>query len=284
VKAVQLLVRKVEREPDAASSLAQLFNPYGNVLHRLPERFAGEQELLETTYLLASTRDPHMDHDGSAFGLITQMNPSFPLRYLKYRIDPETTDRWNRFDNRGDQSRFGQIWKREDYEEVMRTLIDYAYMVEAEHFFFDEALRVLLGLPEDNGGREEPAVDEDYATRQDAFLQRLVTEHADDESFISWVFGGISGLPPDRRRELIRAYVATNPLVEAFEQIALEPRSLTNWGSWVPVYQRQLEYLESLLPLFNRVELLSHRAYIERRMESLRKQIREEKRSDFFDD
>jgi hypothetical protein len=57
-----------------------------------------------------------------------------------------------------------------------------------------------------------------------------------------------------------------------------------SWGSLVPVYQRQLDFLESLLPLFDRVELLPHRAYTEQRIAAIHEQIRAEKRSDFFDD
>lgn len=287
LKAVRIISEKTDRDPAVAHSLASLFNRFGQMLSRLQERFASQQELLERAYLLAATQDVHMDHDGSAFALISEMDPTFPLRYLQERMKPiHSSSGWNGFDNSGNQKRFAQLWKRKDYEAVIRPLIDHAYAIEKEHYLFHNALPVLLSLPENTGEteRREPHEDENFAARQDELLQRLVRERVEDEEFIIWVFEGGATLPAERKRELIKAYLVTNPSVDAFKRIAFEPRSWSSWGSLVPVYQRQLEFLESLLPFFDRVALLQHRAYVEERIDAYRKQIRNEKRSDFFDD
>lgn len=283
VKVVKTLTEKATHAPAIAESLASLFNRYGQMSARLPEIFANQQDLLERAYLLAAAHDAHMDHDGKSFALVTDMNPSFPLRYLQHRMKPVDDDVWKRFDNSGDRHRFAQLWGRDDYDGLMRPLFDHAYQVEKEHYFMHDALHVLLSLPEEVDEDPQPWQDGDRASRQDYFLQRLIRERAEDPSFIAYLFAAIARMQADRRREMIKAYLATSPSVEDFRRIALEPRSLTAWGSWVPYYQRQLDFVESLLPLFDRPELLKHRAYIEERIEHLRKQIRNEKRSDFFD-
>jgi hypothetical protein len=55
-------------------------------------------------------------------------------------------------------------------------------------------------------------------------------------------------------------------------------------GSAVPRLQQQVEFLESLLPIFNTAELLRHRQYIDRLIQDSRERIESEKLCDFMRD
>ena len=50
------------------------------------------------------------------------------------------------------------------------------------------------------------------------------------------------------------------------------------------MYQGRVDYLESLLPLLNAVDLLQHKQHIEQQIQSLRQRIKEEKKRDFVED
>ena len=55
-------------------------------------------------------------------------------------------------------------------------------------------------------------------------------------------------------------------------------------GSAVPMYQARVEFWEALLHLCNTVELLDHKLFIERHIQSYRKRVEEEKKSDFIEE
>ncbi|HVR11322.1 MAG TPA: hypothetical protein VMW75_24980 [Thermoanaerobaculia bacterium] len=48
--------------------------------------------------------------------------------------------------------------------------------------------------------------------------------------------------------------------------------------------QREMEFLETLLPLVNTVALLEHRAYLEQRIAEMREWADKEKKRDFLKD
>jgi hypothetical protein len=69
-----------------------------------------------------------------------------------------------------------------------------------------------------------------------------------------------------------------------FNTSGLEPSSWSSSGSWVPVYQRRVEYLDSLLTLFNSIDFLQHKQYIEQHIQWLREEIEREKKNNFMSD
>jgi hypothetical protein len=287
VQAVRIITDSAENDTDAAHPLTSMFNRHGSLLAELSTLFAGEAPLLKRAYLAASDQDPHMDYDGSAFALMSELNPEFPGRYLEQILDTsDPNGRWARHHSTNDSERFAQLWKRNDYETLMRGLIERAFEREREDLLVESALRVLLSLPEPYEDRDPDgtAAGEDLAARQDTLLSALILERAKDRPFLQWLFDGLTTLPEDRKRALIAAYLATDPDPEEFQRIPLESSFWMARGSLVPVYQRRLDFLESLLPLFNRAELLRHRAHVIDNIDAYRKRIRNEKRVDFFDE
>jgi hypothetical protein len=75
-----------------------------------------------------------------------------------------------------------------------------------------------------------------------------------------------------------------NKNFEDFKRLPLKSGSLSWSGSAVPVYQKLVEYFESLLPFLNTVELLQHRQYIEQYIQDYREVVEREKRKDFMEE
>ena len=52
----------------------------------------------------------------------------------------------------------------------------------------------------------------------------------------------------------------------------------------MPMHQKRMEFFESLLPIFNKVDFLQHKKSIERQIEYIQKEIEREKKRDFIKD
>ena len=82
----------------------------------------------------------------------------------------------------------------------------------------------------------------------------------------------------------LSTFIRHNRDFEAFAVLPLEPDSWSWSGSVVPVFQAEVDFLESLLPMLNSVELLRHKQRVEHIIQSLRDDIEREKRRDFMGD
>jgi hypothetical protein len=101
---------------------------------------------------------------------------------------------------------------------------------------------------------------------------------------MEFVFEVIAQFSPERRRRFIASFLELNKSFEDFQGLALQPR-LYGWtGSAVPVLQQRVDYLESLLPILNTVDLLQHKQYVEREIQAIHSNIEREKKEDFIKD
>lgn len=79
-------------------------------------------------------------------------------------------------------------------------------------------------------------------------------------------------------------FVENNSNFKDFQKIPLES-FINSWsGSAVPMYQARIDYYQSLIPCLNKVELLQHRQYIEKRIQGYRETVESEKKKDFMEE
>jgi hypothetical protein len=269
-RATAILLEKVKKNADFASTLSGLFNPHTEVNKAITQLFANHLGLLKQAYFAMLTERDNEDHEGRTLARIMQLDPSFILEYIDYVY--ERKGRPSRYD---DNRQYSFLWMRDDYEELMWQ--------GAQRIFEQEQKRIIL--PNTylqtfffNHTEDEPEVSE----RQDGLLETFIEQQHNDADFMALIFDVIVQFPPERRRRFVSSFLDKNKAFEDFERLPLEPNSWGWSGSAVPMYQGRVEYFESLFALLNTVEFLDHKQYVERHIQYLRSQIEKEKRKDFL--
>ncbi len=165
---------------------------------------------------------------------------------------------------------------RDDYEKLMVQVAERIYEQEQERGILSGTyLETFFKNDEDK---------HEVSERQDHCLGVLIERRYSDPDFIQYLFEVIGQLTPERRRFLLGLFVKRNKSFEDFQRLPLQP-SWYDWsGSAVPVLQGRAEYLKSLLPLLNTVDLLQHKQYVEREIRAIRSSIEREKKKDFIRD
>lgn len=162
---------------------------------------------------------------------------------------------------------------RDDYIELIGQVVERIYEQEQiilSGTYLETFFRV--------NGEDKPEVTE----KQDHTLKLLIERRHNDSSFMEFVFEVIAQFSPERRRRFIASFLELNKSFEDFQGLSLQPNSYSWSGSAVPVLQGRAEYLESLLPILNVVDLLQHKQYVEHEIELIRVQIEREKKKDFI--
>lgn len=282
VRVVEIVLARTEaeKEPGFASRLGSLFNPYIQSSEALLSSFGPENiSILKKAYLAARKSNDTSDYDGRVLSLILDLDKGFLREYIILLVEnaKEQDRRWL---NRSDDSRdFGFLWKREDYEPVMRDTIQVLFEAQQRgEVQVDSFLETLFGTARVD--KLEAAI----VDRQANLLGKLIEELSDESDFMHFIFEVVGSLPNDRKRHLLAIFLGRNKRVEDFKRLSLERRRGVVSGSSVPYAQKRVEFIESLLPLVEGLDFLDHNFHLEKQIEALQQFIEVEKRSDFMRD
>jgi hypothetical protein len=270
-RTTQIITDKCETDADFAFALSGLFNPLTEVNKAIIELFADHLHLLKRAYFAALDKRDNEDYDRRTLARILDLESGFIVEYIDHMYERKE---WSSRNNDIHDSSF--LWMRDDYEKLMVQVAEQIYEQEQERTILSGTyLETFFRNDED-----KPEVRE----RQDHCLVVLIESRHNDPDFVQFLFDVIAQLTPERRRSLLGVLLKRNKCFEDFQRVLLQPNSYSWSGSAVPVLQGRAEYLESLLPMLNTVDLLQHKQYVERQIQVIRSDIEREKKKDFIGD
>lgn len=270
VRVTRILVEKTGTESNFGNALADLFSEHSELGSRLEEIFADDVGLLKEAYFRACEAEHHTDYDGHAFDMLLNLDPNFGREWVAKMFAGKD---W--ISRRDDSRNYMFLWRREDHRIVVERLIE-AVRVEGRGKFYSDSYLQNFFIPHE-GAKDTPAILE----RQDAFLDEMIERRHGDSDFMQTLFAVIRNMSEDRRRRHIVTFVRYNRDFDAFAKLPLESDSWGYSGSAVPMYQRRVDFFESLLPMLNTVALLRHKQRVEQKIQYLRDDIEREKKKDF---
>jgi len=224
------------------------------------------------------------DYNGAMFDYILDADQSFATEFINWVFSTHVPTYPGELPNTDDDYRqYHFLWARKDFMSLMENLTRRVYELErgVEVFGVGSYINVFFAVSPDEDLRVTSPPVESVVIRQDEFLRDLIIRKGRDGDFMEWLFDLISLLPVERRRQHIRTFLSVNSEIKTFQRLRLETIGMIS-GSWVPVFQHRVDFLESLLPLFDRVQLLEHRQYVQRGIQDYRDRIAKEKRKDFI--
>ncbi|MEM6427589.1 MAG: ATP-binding protein [Deinococcota bacterium] len=273
-KVVAKILEKVEGDPHVAYALIMLFNPYTDVAKRLPELFFEDFDLLKRAYLVVENTQHNDDHEGQVFNQLLDIDPAFITDYIAWKYK-STEHGW--LSSHNDHRDYSFIWLRPDHHDIMDRIVESIYEHEQDNFtYIDPFIETFFQI---RGNHNE---EKNIQEKQDTYLLSIIDKQNQDAEFMQYIFGLVARLSPERRYKFIERFVRWNDNIEDFKHLKLEPQSWSFSGSWVPTLNKRKQFWESLLPIMNSVDLLSHKQYIELHIHSLQAQIEEEKKKDFI--
>ena len=275
LRVTEIILEKEKADCNFAYALTRLFNPHSDVNKEIMELFANDLDLLKQAYFAVLRAEEYMDYDGKTFNRILDLEPDFVLEYIDQMYEKEEI-----LHSQDDTRDYTFLWMRDDYDKQMTKVVGRIYEQEFEQttiwntYTYLETFFVPRGDGEKNLKIEE---------RQDRFVKGLIESRHSDLQFMKFIFSVIAHFPPERRLLFVTLFLKLNTTFEIFQELPLEP-NIRSWsGSAVSMYQKQSDYLESIVLLLNKVDLLPHRQYVEEQIQLISSQIEWEKKRDFME-
>jgi DNA polymerase III delta prime subunit len=273
VKVVKLLVTKSKEDKNYAKPLGRLFRKNSDIFDSWFEVFESDIELVFDAYLAAFKLERYWDYKGETLDILTQKNADFLFKIIDCIYESE---RWP--DSHTNMPELDFLWERDNYINDIEKYGKYVYIKEKDSYGFGDNIFCKLFLKEK--GKKE--VDELIEKKQ-TFIKHTILNNIDDIKYSCFIFNLANFMTENFRRELLSIFLQNNNNYDDFKTLDYELTTRSWSGSRVPILEREKNYLISILPLFNSVELLEHRAYAEEQIEHKNQSIEYEKKRDFLE-
>lgn len=273
---LEVLVEKSEEDSKFVSSMEMLVMNYKGIEELIKKATRENFDLIKRAYFFVSRKENHADYKGKFFNLLLDRDANFISEYIDWLYKNEKE---GYLSGRSDKRNFSFLWERDDYEKIIQKALERIYSNEQNRVtFWHTNLEMIF----DANYRKDAS--EAIQDLQLKFLKNQISNRHSDIEYIRFLFQVISKFPANKRCELIECFISKNLKFEDFKTLPLHSNSGAFTGSYVPVLDGQKEFYESLLPFMNKPELLSHRKFIEEKVEGLKRAITKEKKRDFLED
>ncbi|MCC5878305.1 MAG: DNA replication protein [Idiomarina sp.] len=272
-KIVRILTDKSLEDANYARSLGHLFSKHSRVFGNWLEVFKSDEELVFDAYLAAYSLEGHWDYSGNALKLLLDIKFDFLYRLIDQIYEKE---RWPDLHTNMPELNF--LWEREGYIQEIEGYAKYLQIKDEHAFRYRENIFSKLFNKEKGRTESEEIIQKKYD-----FFRNAVKKNSTDIEFMCFLFNSAQYLSEEFRRELLGLFLSENDKFEDFQTLDYELTTRSWSGSRVPILERERNFLESLLPLFNSIQFLEHKSYVEIQIDDKLKSIEYEKKRDYLE-
>ena len=232
-----------------AASCSYLENLFDEGLYT-PEKlllsYKDEVEVLYNIYFKLLEEGITFDYTGEFFIAFIKNNEEFLRKYSDIYIMRKA---WNTGNEDG---RIERLWKSENFIEYF-DLIFYN-ILESNIGYYDKAS--LASELFTNTSDEEIVEENQYI-----WLEHIISENANKENIVN-IFNIICELNEELRKFSIKIFLNNNYNFETFKKLSLFPRAMSGFGSFIHLFEKRINFIQSIYPLMEGIKFLDHEEYL----------------------
>ena len=261
-----ILANFSENKAASCSYLEDLFDEGLYTPEKLLLLYKDEVEVLYNIYFKLLEEGITFDYTGEFFIVFVKNNEEFLKKYSNIYIMRK--DR-----NTDEDGRIERLWKLENFIEYF-DLIFYN-MLKSNISYYDKAS--LVSEVFSNTSDEEIVEKNQYI-----WLEHTINKNANKENIVN-IFNIICELSEDQRRFAIKVFLNNNYNFETFKKLSLFPRAMSGFGSFIHLFKKRIDFIQSLYPLMEGIEFLDHEEYLTNIESNLNSEIDRTETEDLYE-
>lgn len=261
-----LLEKFSENKYASCSYLEDLFDEALYTPEKLLLLYNEEVEVLYDIYIKLLEEGITFDYTGEFFIVFIKNNEEFLKKYSNIYIMRK--DR-----NTDEDGRIERLWKSENFIEYF-DLIFYN-MLKSNISYYDKAS--LASELFSNTSDEEIVEKNQYI-----WLEHTINKNANKENIVN-IFNIICELSEDQRRFAIKVFLNNNYNSETFKKLSLFPWTMSGFGSFIHLFEKRIDFIQTLYPLMEGIEFLDHGEYLTNIESNLKSEIDRTETDDLYE-
>ncbi|KGO93186.1 nSTAND3 domain-containing NTPase [Flavobacterium subsaxonicum] len=236
--------------------------------------FENQNQMLRDAFWAQYEIDSHFDYDGKELKTLLDINKTFINESLK--SDIIGLDYSSKIKLRDINTDF--IWEYEEYEELIEDIL-LIILDKVEHtYFVEEDIYSLFKFRK---------ADESRTSKVKTLIIKLTQKYCNNDKIVLMLAEVVYNYYRDWFVEYFKEFLVLNNDIEITKRISFD-RSASTTGSWVPVYQKKIEFYEDILKMINSLpnilDYSDHIDYFEQKIIWKKKDIEREQKRDFMDE
>ena len=251
-----LLEKFSENKYASCSYLEDLFDEGLYTPEKLLLLYKDEVEVLYNIYFKLLEEGITFDYTGEFFIEFLKNNEEFLKKYSNIYI-------MRKDKNTDEDGRIERLWKSENFIEYF-DLIFYN-MLKSNISYYDKAS--LASELFSNTSDEEIVEKNQYI-----WLEHTINKNANKENIVN-IFNIICELSEDQRRFAIKVFLNNNYNSETFKKLSLFPWTMSGFGSFIHLFEKRIDFIQTLYPSMEGIEFLDHVEYLDNLESNLKHEI-----------
>lgn len=257
-KTAQIILEKAEYNQFMVEVyLAPFFSTFSYTPEKMLAHFQGDIELIKQIYfklIQMGNNSWLIDYDGTFLSYFILKDFSWVQKYIEFYFSCD----YYHSSTEELTSRLRSCWLLDNYTKVFDCFFNFMASRTDEEMrlmrnTYDAFEAILL----------HKTGDEQTAARQKEWILHCIRENALNDKVII-LFRIISKMDLSLRKEAVETFISCNDDFTMFAKLQLEPDSWSGVDSLIPAMQKDIDFLQSLLPLFpnNDLRFLDHRRHL----------------------
>lgn len=236
--------------------------------------FSNHINLLKHAYWAQYKLNYHFDYQGKLLKAILDIDKSFINESIKNDVIGLNYSSKLRLK----KTNLEVLWDYEEYETLIEEIL-LTILEKAEYFsFIEDDVISLFQFKNTTQLRSE---------RVKCLVFKLTEKHSTNESLILALIEIVYSSYRDWFMEYFKFFLTQNKDIEVTKNISFGRRQTTS-GSWVPVFQKKIEFYEDIIKMINTLpnilDYSEHLDYFEQRIIWKKMDIKREQKRDFMDE
>lgn len=258
-----------ENQDVITSYFDDLFNHYSSTPERIFSLYLSAPDILKTIYFKVLESNEYSDFDGRFIRYFSTYDMNWMEMYASFLADNISNIR----DSHTELIR--SFWKSDNYMAYFDCLL-HGFTSFKDYLIKCDFVSVLSDAFK--GNEKDTKVKE----RKLQWLRHAIEDNIESQ-YLYLVFDIIAELDTSVKSEAVSWFIQLCSDFDKFRKISLQPHIQTATGSFIPVWQDEIVFYRSLLPLLTDLKYIEHRNLVSDMIESRQKQIEVEKVQEAMD-
>ena len=256
-----------ENKNSSCSYLEDLFDKDLSTPEKLLLMYNDDVVVLYNIYYKLLEEGITFDYTGEFFITFLKNNEEFLKKYIDILIIRKA---WNTGNEDG---RIKRLWKSKKFIEYFDMIF---YNILESDISYDDRASLASELFSNTSDNEI------VKKNQYIWLEHTINENANKEKIVN-IFNIICELSEDQRRFAIKVFLNNNYNSETFKKLPLFPIVMSGFGSFINLYRKQIDFIQSLYPLMEGIEFLEHEEYLTNIKSNLEREIDRAETDDLYE-
>jgi hypothetical protein len=236
--------------------------------------FTNHIQLLKDAFWSQYEIDPHFDHDGKELKAILDIDTDF----LNYSLKNDKIGLGYSSQIRLENINTNTLWEYANYEELIENLLLTALEKEQYSFLIEEDIYSLFRYR---------TASEDATEKMKSLILKLTRKYNTNEKVLLILVEVVYHNFNVWFIEYFKEFLLLNKDIEITKRISFG-RSSSTTGSWVPVYQKKVEFYQDIIKMINTLpdilDYSEHIDHFEQKIIWKKQDIEREQRRDFMEE